>query len=101
MRSFVYLCIDERWIFFFIISLCHLQSNGEEIYKVSEEDVFREQLHFIKFETKYIETCLDFIKQNLIGSKEFMRVNYFISLIQRQMTDQWRIRGSEGRAAPV
>ena len=42
---------------------------------MSEEDVLREQLHFIKFETKYIETCLDFIKQNLIGSKEFMRVD--------------------------
>ncbi len=51
------------------------QSNGEEIYRVSEEDVVREQLHFIKFETKYIETCLDFVKQNLIGSKEFMRVS--------------------------
>ncbi len=50
-----------------------LQNNGDEIYKVTEEEVDRDQLHFIKFETKYIETCLDFIKQNLVGSKEFMK----------------------------
>ena len=45
--------------------------NGDEIYHVSEADEVRDQLHFIKFETKYIETCVDFIQQNLIGSKEF------------------------------
>ena len=38
---------------------------------MAEEDEIRDQLHFIKFETKYIETCVDFIQQNLIGSKEF------------------------------
>ena len=50
-----------------------MQTNGDEIYKISEEDELRDQLHFIKFETKYIETCVDFIKENLIGSKEFMK----------------------------
>ena len=40
---------------------------------MSEEDEVREQLHFMKFETKYMETCVDFIQQNLVGSKEFMK----------------------------
>jgi len=31
------------------------------------------RLHFIKFETKHIESCLDFIRGHLTGSKEFMR----------------------------
>ena len=33
----------------------------------------QEQLHFIKFETRYIETCVEFIKSNLIGKEEFMQ----------------------------
>jgi len=33
----------------------------------------RDRLHFIKFETKYIETCVDFIQQNIVGSLEFSR----------------------------
>ncbi|KAG1697217.1 Pantothenate kinase 4 [Nymphon striatum] len=36
-----------------------------EIEELNEEQA---KLHFVKFETKYIETCLDFIKQNLLGS---------------------------------
>ena len=31
------------------------------------------RLHFVKFETKYIESCLDFILSNLIDSTEFVR----------------------------
>lgn len=31
------------------------------------------RLHFIKFETKYIESCLDFVRGHLTGSKEVMR----------------------------
>jgi len=45
----------------------------DAIYHVSEEEELRDQLHFIKFETKYIETCVDFIQQNLVGSPEFMK----------------------------
>ena len=37
-------------------------------YKVSEGS----RLHFIKFETKYIEDCLNFVQSNLTGSKEKM-----------------------------
>ena len=49
------------------------QNNGEHIYHVTEEEELCEQLHFIKFETKYIEMCLDFIQENLIGSKELIQ----------------------------
>ena len=65
------------WILFPIYFF--LQSNGSSIYSVSEQDEERDQLHFIKFETKYIETCVDFIKSNLISSKEFMK-NKFVKV---------------------
>ena len=35
------------------------------MYEVKEEEESGERLHFVKFETKFIETCLDFIQQNL------------------------------------
>lgn len=38
------------------------------VYEISEGA----RLHFIKFETKYIEHCLDFVRGNLIQSKEKM-----------------------------
>ncbi|GFS24453.1 pantothenate kinase [Elysia marginata] len=43
---------------------------GSPIYNVSEMDQEVVRLHFVKFETKYIESCLDFIKANLIKSKD-------------------------------
>ncbi len=45
---------------------------GQEInpkYEVSQGD----RLHFVKFETKYIETCLDFLQQNLVASADVMK----------------------------
>ncbi|KAG8277189.1 Pantothenate kinase 4, partial [Homalodisca vitripennis] len=30
------------------------------------------RLHFVKFETKYIASCLDFVRQNLVASRELM-----------------------------
>ncbi|CAC5407943.1 coaW [Mytilus coruscus] len=42
------------------------------IYQVLEEDGYTRRLHFIKFETKYIHQCLDFIRGHLMQSKEFM-----------------------------
>uniref|UniRef100_A0A6A7G058 4'-phosphopantetheine phosphatase n=2 Tax=Hirondellea gigas TaxID=1518452 RepID=A0A6A7G058_9CRUS len=41
------------------------QSGGSEsdLYETSEI----ERLHFVKFETKYIEQCLDFLRINLLG----------------------------------
>ncbi|GFO45494.1 pantothenate kinase 4 [Plakobranchus ocellatus] len=46
---------------------------GSPIYNVSEKDQEVVRLHFVKFETKYIESCLDFINANLINSKEFVQ----------------------------
>lgn len=42
------------------------------IYQVLEEDGYTSRLHFIKFETKYIDQCLDFIHEHLMQSKEFI-----------------------------
>lgn len=38
-------------------------------YEVSQGD----RLHFVKFETKYIEACLDFLQQNLVASADVMK----------------------------
>ncbi|KAJ9573501.1 hypothetical protein L9F63_009065, partial [Diploptera punctata] len=38
------------------------------VYEVSEGA----RLHFIKFETKYIESCLDFVRVNLVNTREKM-----------------------------
>ncbi|CAB4020341.1 Pantothenate kinase 4, partial [Paramuricea clavata] len=42
-----------------------LRASSFPLYEVKEEEDSGERLHFVKFETKFIETCLDFIQQNL------------------------------------
>ncbi|KAK9306575.1 hypothetical protein QLX08_002771 [Tetragonisca angustula] len=44
-----------------------LGNSGERAYKVHEGN----RLHFVKFETRYIENCLDFVKQNLVDVERF------------------------------
>ncbi|XP_077987718.1 4'-phosphopantetheine phosphatase-like [Glandiceps talaboti] len=46
------------------------RENDSPLYEVTEEEETRERLQFVKFETVYIEQCLDFVKQNLIESKD-------------------------------
>ncbi|XP_064455596.1 4'-phosphopantetheine phosphatase-like [Ornithodoros turicata] len=46
---------------------------NEQNADVAETDVETARLHFVKFETKHIETCLSFIKENLMVSKETMQ----------------------------
>eukprot|EP00794_Sanderia_malayensis_P002825 gene2825-3265_t len=41
-------------------------SNKQHIYTVEEEKERGARLHFVKFETKYIESCIDFIQKNLL-----------------------------------
>jgi len=41
-------------------------TDKQPIYKVEEEQERGTRLHFIKFETKYIESCLDFIQKNIL-----------------------------------
>lgn len=53
------------WLFLFFFQ-------GQEVnpkYEVSQGD----RLHFVKFETKYIEACLDFLQQNLVASADVMK----------------------------
>lgn len=50
----------------------HCSCNGHSV-DVAETDVETARLHFVKFETKHIETCLSFIKENLMVTKEIMR----------------------------
>jgi Pantothenate kinase, acetyl-CoA regulated len=38
------------------------------VYEVSEGA----RLHFVKFETKYIESCLDFVQVNLVNTRDKM-----------------------------
>ncbi|KAG8232437.1 hypothetical protein J437_LFUL012867 [Ladona fulva] len=44
------------------------KDDSKMVYEISEGA----RLHFIKFETKYIENCLDFISQNLVGAPSTM-----------------------------
>lgn len=48
------------------------QDCGSEKDKMKYEISEGARLHFVKFETKYIESCLDFISENLIAKKEQM-----------------------------
>lgn len=43
-----------------------VQKHDKFVYTYSEQA----RLHFVKFETKYIENCLDFIGENLVNSDE-------------------------------
>lgn len=42
-------------------------NSGERAYKVFEGN----RLHFVKFETRYIENCFDFVKKNLVDVERF------------------------------
>ncbi|XP_046852774.1 4'-phosphopantetheine phosphatase-like isoform X2 [Xenia sp. Carnegie-2017] len=44
---------------------CVNQDETIKLYEVKEEDESGERLHFVKFETTFIETCLDFLEENL------------------------------------
>ncbi|XP_063235013.1 4'-phosphopantetheine phosphatase isoform X2 [Bacillus rossius redtenbacheri] len=46
----------------------HSAEEDHRVYEVSEAA----RLHFVKFETKYIESCLDFVQANLVASRDKM-----------------------------
>lgn len=48
-----------------------LGNSGERAYRVHEGN----RLHFVKFETRYIENCLDFVKENLVNVERFYGKN--------------------------
>jgi type II pantothenate kinase len=45
-----------------------LLMQDHRVYEVSEGA----RLHFVKFETKYIENCLDFVQLNLVNTRDKM-----------------------------
>ncbi|KAL5005498.1 hypothetical protein ScPMuIL_018954 [Solemya velum] len=49
------------------------EEGSQSIYQVSERDAINGRLHFVKFETKYIEHCLNFVHKKLLDSKEFVK----------------------------
>jgi len=60
-------------IVLYMIYQGNADDDDDSIYHITEEDELRDQLHFIKFESKYIETCLTFIQRHLVGSPEYMK----------------------------
>ena len=46
------------------------QSKDTPLYEIREQPEPRMRLHFIKFETKYIESCVEFIREHLLLSKD-------------------------------
>ena len=70
------MCLETRPQEFYLYPYIYLwfaQSEDSAIYRVTEEDAVQEQLHFIKFETRYIETCVDFIRSNLIEKEDSLQ----------------------------
>ncbi|CAI9741639.1 4' [Octopus vulgaris] len=48
-------------------------NKSTSIYEVSETDEYVPRLYFIQFETKYIETCIDYIQENLLKSTNALK----------------------------
>ena len=46
----------------------HDKGSSGHIYEIKEDQESRIRLHFIKFETKYIEMCVNFIQENILSS---------------------------------
>ena len=50
---------------------CRIEIQDDTIVEVNEDA----QLHFVKFETRQIEKCLDYIRDTLMMSEHFTQVN--------------------------
>ena len=49
---------------------CRIEIQDDTIVEVNEDA----QLHFVKFETRQIEKCLDYIRDTLMMSEHFTQV---------------------------
>ena len=60
---------------------CRIEIQDGTIVEVNEDA----QLHFVKFETRQIEKCLDYIRDTLMNSEHFAQVrnceNFYLNLI--------------------
>ncbi|GAB6026236.1 Pantothenate kinase 4 [Chamberlinius hualienensis] len=61
-----YSTVPFRKVLYSLSSEDGSKSDDEASYEVS----LKERLHFIRFETKYIESCLNFIQMHLVSSSE-------------------------------
>ena len=43
-------------------------ASAGHIYEIKEDQESSIRLHFIKFETKYIEMCVNFIQENILSA---------------------------------
>ena len=50
---------------------CRIEIQDDTIVEVNEDA----QLHFVKFETRQIEKCLDYIRDTLMMSEHFTQVS--------------------------
>ncbi|ESO10934.1 hypothetical protein HELRODRAFT_109215 [Helobdella robusta] len=55
------------------LALESTESSNGGVYKVVETDEMRDELRFVKFESRYMETCIDFIRKHLVGTQEHMK----------------------------
>ena len=58
-------CPSIFYLTLFFFSQSTESSPSQHIYELCEEDEYIDRLHFVKFETKFIESCLDFIQEKL------------------------------------
>ena len=52
---------------------CRIEIQDGTIVEVNEDA----QLHFVKFETRQIEKCLDYIRDTLMNSEHFAQVRNY------------------------
>ena len=52
---------------------CRIEIQDGTIVEVNEDA----QLHFVKFETRQIEKCLDYIRDTLMMSEHFTQASYY------------------------
>lgn len=50
---------------------CRIEIQDDAIVEVNEEA----RLHFVKFETRQIEKCLDYVRDTLMMAEDFPRVS--------------------------
>ena len=60
------LCCTVRKTFTTLCSYQPDRGSSGHIYEIKEDQESSIRLHFIKFETKYIEMCVNFIKDNIL-----------------------------------
>ena len=73
---------------------CRIEIQDGTIVEVNEDA----QLHFVKFETRQIEKCLDYIRDTLMNSEHFAQVrsckNFYLNPIHSGRMDSKTIHST-------